>query len=78
MEEVADCVLWGRSVQAEMEGKKLAQSVNRFAQTLPKTQRRLFVLRYRNLYPIREIAERYNFSESKVKSQLSRTRKELR
>ena len=78
LEELADCIPWGYSVQAELEGKELAQSVNRFVRKLPQTQRRLFVLRYWHLYPIREIAEQYDFSESKVKSQLSRTRKELR
>lgn len=51
--------------------------MNRFVRELPQTQRRLFVLRYWHLYPIREIAEQYDFSESKVKSTLSRTRKRL-
>lgn len=77
LEELEDCIPWGRSAQAELEGKELAESVNRFVRDLPQTQRRLFVLRYWHLYPIREIAEQYDFSESKVKSTLSRTRKRL-
>lgn len=78
LDELEDCIPWGHSPQIEMEGKELAQSVNRFVRELPQTQRRLFVLRYWHLYPIREIAERNDFSESKVKSQLRRTRKELK
>lgn len=77
LEELADCVPGGGSAQAALEGKELAESVNRFVRDLPQTERRLFVLRYWHLYPIREIAEQYDFSESKVKSTLSRTRKRL-
>lgn len=77
LEELADCIPWGRSAQAELEGKELEKSVNRFVRELPLTEQRIFVLRYWHLFPIRAIAEKYQISESKVKSQLSRTRKKL-
>lgn len=75
--ELEGCISWGDSAEAALEGKELSESVNRFVKALDQTEARIFVLRYWHLYSIREIALKYHFSESKVKSMLSRTRGKL-
>ena len=77
LEELEGCISWGDSAEAALEGKELSESVNRFVKALDQTEGRIFVLRYWHLYSIREIARKYHFSESKVKSMLSRTRGKL-
>ena len=76
-EGTGGCISWGDSAEAALEGKELAESINRFVKALEQTEGRIFVLRYWHLYSIREIARKYHFSESKVKSMLSRTRGKL-
>lgn len=44
----------------------------------PKLNRNIFVRRYYHLYAIRDIADAYGMSESKVTSLLFRMRNELR
>jgi len=51
---------------------------NRFLESLPETERRIFLCRYWYLDSISTIANYYGFSESKVTSILHRTRKKLR
>lgn len=77
LEELEGCISWGDSAEAALEGKELSESVSRFVKALDQTEGRIFVLRYWHLYSIREIAHKYHFSESKVKSMLSRTRGKL-
>lgn len=77
LEELEGCISWGDSAETALEGKELAESINRFVKALEQTEGRIFVLRYWHLYSIREIAQKYHFSESKVKSMLSRTRGKL-
>ena len=50
----------------------------RFVHALGQTERNVFLLRYWYMCPVAEIAGRFGFSESKVKSMLLRTRKKLR
>ena len=61
-----------------MELKELTRSINAFLKTLPETEQRIFVSRYWYLTPIKTIARQFGFSESKVKSMLSRTRSKLK
>lgn len=77
LEELADCIPAGGDAQSRMEETELSRVLNRFVQALPQTERNVFVCRYWYLDPIRAIALRYGFSQSKVKSMLSRTRKKL-
>ena len=46
--------------------------------TLSADARKIFMRRYWYMSEIREIAHDYNFSESKVKMSLARTREKLR
>ena len=77
LEELEGCIPDRSSVEAVLEKKDLSASIRRFVRELPKTEQRIFVLRYWHLYSIRDIAEKYHYSESKVKSMLSRTRQKL-
>ena len=60
-----------------LEGKELGRIMNAFLESLPKDSRLIFLRRYWHVDTIAEIAARYGMTESKVKSQLSRTRAKL-
>ena len=78
LEELEDCIAAGQSVDGVMERKRFADVFNRFLDTLPEAERRIFLCRYWYLDPVAEIANRFGFSVSKVTSMLHRTRKKLR
>lgn len=77
LDELGECIPARQSTEAAFEQRELARSVNAFLGTLGETEREVFVARYWYLAGIAEIAERFQFSESKVKSMLFRTRKKL-
>lgn len=56
----------------------LRDVLNRFLHTLPKDVRGVFIRRYWHMQSIAQIATVCSMSESKVKSQLMRTRKKLK
>ncbi|MBQ8995379.1 MAG: RNA polymerase subunit sigma-70, partial [Oscillospiraceae bacterium] len=56
----------------------LGKSISGFLATLKEEQRSMFVRRYWFFDPISDIAKRYGYSESKVKSTLFRTREKLK
>lgn len=78
LEELAECVgTEGDGVRA-LEQKELAALIDAFLDGLPETERQVFVCRYWYLDPVADIAGRFGFSRSKVKSMLYRTRGKLR
>lgn len=78
LEELTACIPSGESVEDYVEGKELARSINSFLGMLPETERDVFVSRYWFLASVKEISEKFGFTESKVKSMLLRTREKLR
>lgn len=78
LDELAECVPSGHSTERAIEQKELSQAISRFLGTLPETERDVFVSRYWFLASIREIGTKFNFTESKTKSMLFRTREKLR
>ena len=60
------------------EGREITRALNAFLGTLTQENRRLFVRRYWYVDTVAEIAQRYNMSESKVKTRLHRIREKLR
>lgn len=78
LEELEDCADEGQSIEKQLERKELALVFNRFLDSLPETERRIFLCRYWFLDPISDIAGYYGFSTSKVTSMLHRTRGKLR
>ena len=62
----------------ELTREELAEILNRFLEGLPKDSRLIFLRRYWYTDSVAEIASRYRISQSKVKTQLHRTRNKLR
>lgn len=78
LEELADCIPAGISLEDQVVGKELSKTLNLFLEKLPKLQRQVFVLRYWYGCSIRDIGGKFGFSKSKVESMLHRTRTKLR
>ena len=66
------------SRNGELSKIELRDTMERFLEGLSKETRLIFLRRYLYLDTTAEIAARYGISESKVKTQLHRTRAKLR
>ena len=66
------------SGERDIPGEELTEALNAFLGTLSKETRAVFVRRYWYGESVSEIAVRFGFSESKVKTSLHRTRGKLR
>lgn len=75
LDELSECV--GATVDEALEEMELTRLIDSFLNGLPDTEQRVFVCRYWYLDPVAEIAKRFGFSESKVKSMLHRMRGRL-
>ena len=62
----------------EMEDSELGEIIGDFLRNLDSDSRNVFIRRYYFFDSINDIAKRFSFSESKVKSMLGRIRKGLR
>lgn len=78
LEELQDCIADPRTTESVLEEKRLTDAFNTFLDSLPETERRIFLCRYWYLDPIADIAGQQGYSVSKVTSILYRTRKKLR
>ncbi len=76
--ELEDCISDGKSIEEETERKLLTEVISAFVKSLPETEQKVFLCRYWYMDSVGAIASRFRFSESKVKSMLSRTREKLR
>ena len=77
LDELSECIPSQQNPERELEMKELAQAINLYVGTLQPTERDIFVSRYWFLASIKEISLKYEYSESKTKSILFRTRKKL-
>lgn len=75
-QEMETCIP-DESRDRELEGRELGRVLNAFLENLPRESRVIFLRRYWYADTVAEIAQRYAVSESKVKTQLHRTRKKL-
>lgn len=64
--------------EAALGRQELRRILEQFLDSLPRESRLIFLRRYLYVDSVAEIARRYDISESKVKTQLHRTRKKLR
>lgn len=78
LEELEECVPAGGGVEESVDLKQLTALLNRFLGQLGEENRRLFVLRYWYLYPVKEMAARCGMGQSKVKMRLMRMRDDLK
>ncbi len=67
-----------RDMYEEIELKELGNVISTFLRTLPPDERNVFIRRYMLFHSVRTIAADFSFSQSKVKSMLSRTREKLK
>ena len=77
LEELSDCVPAPSGVERELEARELVRAIEAFVDSLEPTERRLFLGRYWFLTPVKELAERLDWSQSKTKTVLYRLRKRL-
>lgn len=78
LDELADCIPANRTIDEQLSQRALVSILNSFLSELPETQRQVFVCRYWYCDSIAEIAQRFSWSESKVKMTLLRTREKLK
>ncbi len=79
LEELEQCIpAQGQDVQTILEAKELTAVLDRFLERLPAVQRQVFLARYWYGMSTADIAGRFGFTESKVKSLLYRVREKLR
>lgn len=77
LEELAGCIPSDFDVESRINEDELTQILNDIVRNLPNPESHVFLCRYWYLDSIEAIARRFDFSQSKVKSMLSRTRKKL-
>ncbi len=78
LEELAECVPGADSTEDAVDEALLAEVLNGFLAELPAEKRKIFMRRYWYLSSVKEIAEEYGLSESKVKMTLLRLRSKLK
>jgi len=77
LDELAETLDSGFDTEKELEIKELNRAIRHMLDGLEKVERDVFLSRYWYAASIKEIAERFDFSESKVKTMLYRTRNKL-
>ena len=78
LEELQDCVAGMQNVEMDYERKEIIKAYVKFLDALPVTERRVFLCRYWYVDYVEAIADKFGFSQSKVKTMLHRTRAKLR
>jgi RNA polymerase sigma-70 factor (ECF subfamily) len=78
LEELSECLDSVASPEKQVEQKMLAEAMHSFLAGLDEQQRNVFLARYWFMASVKEIAEKFGFGQSKVKSMLMRTRRELK
>lgn len=75
-DEMGQCIP-DRSSDMQLESRELGRLITQFLARISQEKRLIFMRRYWFHDSIAEIAQRYGFSESKVKMRLQRTRNQL-
>ena len=78
LDELQECMIVQNSTEQRIEQQIITDSLNRFLESLDQESRMIFIERYWYMKPVKEIAQVWQCSESKVKSILFRTRKKLK
>jgi RNA polymerase sigma-70 factor (ECF subfamily) len=77
LDELVECIPSENDVESRVQADELAKVIDAFIIALPGAERRVFVCRYWYLDSIPAICKQFDFSPSKVKSMLHRTRNKL-
>lgn len=75
LDELNECIGDGKNLADELD---LKETLDGFLYALNADSRRIFMLRYWYMYPIKQIASMCNMSEGAVKMSLQRTRNALK
>lgn len=78
LSELAECVSGGDTTGEDVDLHLLAEAINTYLRTVSPEARNIFINRYYFMDSLREIADYFGMSESKIKSLLYRTRLGLR
>ena len=78
LEELRDCIPSTDSTDRIIEDMVLVDTLNRFLASLSTEHRNIFMRRYWYVSSVKEIAEDYGITESKVKMSLLRSRNHLK
>lgn len=78
LEELSDCIPAGNGFEQTLQLQELADKISIFLRRLPETECNVFILRYWYCDTVKQIADRFGFTQSKVKMMLHRLRAELR
>ncbi|MBQ8664134.1 MAG: sigma-70 family RNA polymerase sigma factor [Eubacterium sp.] len=78
LDELTECVPDTNTVEDMIDEMALVELLNNFLGSLNSENRKLFMRRYWYLSSIKEIADDYELSESKVKMSLLRSRNQLK
>jgi len=78
MSEKSVCVSLSRKVEDEVDEMLTSACIDNFLSGIDKESRVIFMRRYFYADPVKQIAERLVMSESKIKSNLLRTRNKLK
>lgn len=76
--EMEECIPSPNDEVCKITETELTESISKFLRTACKEERAVFVTRYWYSEPIKEIANKFGISGSKVKSMLMRTRNKLK
>lgn len=77
-EEMEQCIPSPNDVESCLDGIEIGRIISAFLQKQSKEKRTIFMHRYYYLDSVSAIAERFGYSESKVKTTLFRMRNDLR
>ena len=77
-DELAECIPSGQDVEQHTEQRALVEALNRYLSQMQPEARAVVVQRYVRGLSVKEIADMYGFTESKVKMTLSRARRQLK
>lgn len=78
LDELSEIVSDGSTVEKTAENREIIAEINRFLETLPEKNRRIFILRYICCESVKSIADRFGIRENNVSVNLNRTKKQLR
>ena len=76
--ELEQCIPDSYGIEEQLDENLIQNTINKFLSELDSDKRIIFVRRYWYLDSVSEIAEKFGFSESKVKTILFRCRNKLR
>lgn len=78
LEELSESLDSGEDVQDQIDLTELCNAIELFLDSIDEQSRNVFIARYWFMLPVTQIAKKFNFSESKVKTMLMRTRIRLK